>query len=88
MGIPHKGYSRMSLRDKGLDRFREYSLGSNPSDIGHSCPLRATFDTPADKNVRDPIQNCWVKGLLDRAHAEEGLWSKWSKPTPRRRCLA
>ena len=32
------GYSRMSLRDKGLDRFLGPSLGSNPSGIGHSCP--------------------------------------------------
>ena len=43
------GYSRMSLRDKdrmsvrdkGLDRFLGASLGSNPSGIGHSCPLRS-----------------------------------------------
>ena len=33
-------FNCMSLRDKGLGRFRGYSWESNPSDIGHSCPLR------------------------------------------------
>ena len=51
------GYYRMSLRDKGLDRFLGYSLGSNPNealDKNVRAPF-ARLRTVADRNVRAPF---------------------------------
>ena len=36
------GYSRLSLRDKGLPWSGAYFMGSNPSGIGHSCPQQVS----------------------------------------------
>ena len=73
------GYSRLSLRDKDLARFRKYSLGSNPSGIGHSCPsancitfyfLRctraATFKRSAFSLMK-PVASSWLYALVGSA---------------------
>jgi len=60
------GYYRMSLRDKGLDRFLGYSLGSNPNealDKNVRAPF-ARLRTVADRNVRAPFAR--LRTVADR----------------------
>jgi len=64
------GYYRMSLRDKGLDRCLGYSLGANPSGIGHSCPL----STPAHARLRTKMSalHSSMVSLLEKSEMRTG----------------
>ena len=67
------GYYRMSLRDKGLDRFLGYSLGSNPNEA-------------LDKNVRAPFARLHTvadrvrSGEVERSGGCKSLWSGGKLP--------
>jgi len=63
-------YYRMSFRDKGLDRCLGYSLGPNPSGIGHSCPL----STPAHARLRTKMSalHSSMVSLLEKSEMRTG----------------
>src|ERR1017187_8502435 len=46
------GYSRLSLRDKGLSWSGAYFMGSNPSGIGASLRARRRSQMPQDRRAR------------------------------------